>query len=449
MSGAKSRAPPWRLFPAILAIPSFAFAAGTGTTIRDALIRIHAVEKSSGETAKAIADFAAKTKGLAVALESLETENSNLTAERDQMAALCSGEHEQMEYDRRKMICDEALPSLNGRIDALAERKRRLLAERDSISPSQAQLAAAVEALKAQATQAKAAAQAVPGTAAAIARCSGLSVSAGWPQCARKALCEVAQTRAARTRAAIEALRRELATNRSELDYWGKLNADAQKGAIEAAAKYFLGEYAANQLTQTKSLNRLVREAERLSGKAGNARKAEMQAMYLRQLHQVVTRMAKPTSDLLLRGAAQKTLDAESRWSVVRDTLRVEMNYARKNDEELKQLLESPGFRDAFKSSELDSPGHDLAGSVVEDALSEVGKRLLTLEAFQANVAPQVRAAVFVRDLGYNVLLSQLSTNRVVQQSDVAGQLAKASGVLQGQYQDDILDSVACAGAGL
>jgi hypothetical protein len=69
---------------------------------------------------------------------------------------------------------------------------------------------------------------------------------------------------------------------------------------------------------------------------------------------------------------------------------------------------------------------------------------MITVETFEKSVAPQVRAAVFVRDSGYNALLSLLSTERVLQQADLATSLAKASGVLQQQNESDVLDLAAC-----
>ncbi|MBI2204702.1 MAG: hypothetical protein HYU41_12705 [Candidatus Rokubacteria bacterium] len=61
---------------------------------------------------------------------------------------------------------------------------------------------------------------------------------------------------------------------------------------------------------------------------------------------------------------------------------------------------------------------------------------------------PAIRAAVFVRDASYAATLSALSTARVLQQSDVAGDLARASGALQKQYQTTVDALRACRQAG-
>lgn len=408
-------------------------------TIRYLVGELRSIEDGTSEVMQAVADYRAKVKDLVP--ESMRTEAAALEKQRGELAGLCSGEHEQIEYDRRKQICDEQLPALNARIDDLARRRQELLA---SVSPSESEIAASLKALKSRTESARVRARSIAGAEAALATCSGATAPGGWPRCARTALCEVATARAARTRAAIEGLRRELATNRSELDYWGKLNAEAQLGAVEAAAKFWLGQYAANQLSQRQTLEKLTKKAERLAMKAGNAKKAEMIRKYEGELMAVVRKMGPPNMDLLLRGTTKAALDAEQKWQVIRDTFRLEMNTARKNDGELKAILEQPAFRDLFKSSELDSPEHDLKANIAEDLISEVAKHALSLESYEKSFAPHVRAAVFVRDSGYNALLSLLSTQRVLQQADVASSLAKASGVLQEQNEEDVLDALAC-----
>jgi hypothetical protein len=59
---------------------------------------------------------------------------------------------------------------------------------------------------------------------------------------------------------------------------------------------------------------------------------------------------------------------------------------------------------------------------------------------------PIVPAAKFVREEAYNALESLLSTKRAIQASDVAGELARAAGVLQGRYKASIDALKICRG---
>ena len=95
-------------------------------------------------------------------------------------------------------------------------------------------------------------------------------------------------------------------------------------------------------------------------------------------------------------------------------------------------------------SEDIDTPGLDALSSLTQQAGEELSKLELGLERYQKFTGPTIRAAVFVRDAAYSALLSGLSTVRVLQQSDVAGDLAKATAALQKQYKKSIDALHAC-----
>ena len=158
----------------LLAATSTAATPESRQTIRDLLGELRSIESGSSEATKAVADYTAKAN--AIVPESMRTEAAALEKQRAELAELCSGEHDQVEYDRRKQICDEQLPALNARIDDLDRRRQQLLA---SISPSKEDIATSVKALKSRVESARATAQAIPGADSAVAKCSGTAVSSG------------------------------------------------------------------------------------------------------------------------------------------------------------------------------------------------------------------------------------------------------------------------------
>ena len=76
----------------------------------------------------------------------------------------------------------------------------------------------------------------------------------------------------------------------------------------------------------------------------------------------------------------------------------------------------------------------------VEDAVTV----LSTASRYEALGGSAVRAGVFVRDAAYAALESLLSTQRVSQDADAAGALAKAAGVWQKQYETAVQNLRAC-----
>ena len=358
-----------------------------------------------------------------------------LDADVEKTSAFCTGEFEEPEYSRRAATCADELPKLDARREILIDRSTAIKLRDAERSMRGAATKQAFDQLQRRVTELETVISRNSRFAGILERCKrkdGLSV---WTQCLRQAILDAGCVNAEQRSAAS---RREIRTGQQELASWSKLNADAQDDALIAGAKFVAGEYAVGGAAAVSKVTKLAREVERVSRKTKNARDAKVRLMYARKLHAEIDRMRVPLTELLARGKTGKILDIEERRGVVRDTLHAEFKVASARDDELRRILESSPFKKSFSGEGINTPGLDLLATLAEDAGKEIGIRVLTLKKFESMTGPHVRAVVFVRDATYNALLSILSTQRVLQQNDLVGDLARASGVLQEKYQIDV-----------
>jgi hypothetical protein len=260
--------------------------------------------------------------------------------------------------------------------------------------------------------------------------------------------CAAVVRQAAMDRAQIEKQRQTTEASQEELAEWKQLNQQAQWDAVAAGVKFTLGEYGAGIETARGTVSRVDREAMALVTKANAARKHANRMQYIGRLQSTLEKLALAHRGLAARTAVQVGLDAEKAWSVARDTMHHEFRVASKHDEAMQAVLRDPGFREAFTGDDVGTPGLDVLATLAETAGEELGKLALDIKRYEKFTGPTIRAAVFVRDSAYSALLSGLSTQRVLQQSDLAGDLARATAALQKRYQKSIDAVRACRQAG-
>jgi hypothetical protein len=112
-------------------------------------------------------------------------------------------------------------------------------------------------------------------------------------------------------------------------------------------------------------------------------------------------------------------------------------------------MLQDPGFRNAFAGDAYESPGIAVVTELANTAFEDATRFAVGVDAFEKTLGPEISAAHFVVDEAYDALGSLLSTERALEAGDVAGDLAKAAGVMQGVYRDTIERLRACRSAGL
>ncbi len=265
---------------------------------------------------------------------------------------------------------------------------------------------------------------------------------------ARDTNCEAVARQAEQDRAQIERQRRTNEASQEELAEWSKLNEEAQKKAVEAALMFTLNVYAANVDNVRKSLSKLERHADYLAKMAKQSRKLQARTKYLARLDSTLGKVGLKWVDVMGRTGLQHGLDIEEAWSISRDTMHHEFRVASKHNEAMREALKDPGFKEAFTGDDIDTPGMDVLTTLTDHAVEELGKFELGLQRYEKFTGPTIRAAVFVRDAAYSALLSTLSTQRVLQQNDLAGEAAKAARALQLQYQKSVDALHACRAGG-
>ncbi len=264
----------------------------------------------------------------------------------------------------------------------------------------------------------------------------------------RRDECAAVATRAKSERERIESLRRSITASQQELTEWTKLSAESQKQALTAAATFVLGEYSADLESVQHSVSRLGDQAASLTQKAARARKYKTRLKYLAELRAAAGQLDSQATVLALKSVSKSAADAEKSWEVARDTLHHEFRVAAKRNGDLRAILRDPQFREAFLGDDMDTPGLDVLAALVEEAGEHAGKLELGLKHYEEFTGPTVRAFVFVRDAWYSAVASGLSTARVIQHSDVEGQLAVATRSAQQQFQATIQALRDCRAAG-
>jgi hypothetical protein len=170
---------------------------------------------------------------------------------------------------------------------------------------------------------------------------------------------------------------------------------------------------------------------------------------YAAQLEATLADLEPKQLGLMAQEIVKAGLTADKTWNLVRNTIHHEAGVARNRNAAVREMLRDPEFKEAFAGGDLDTPGLDVLASLTQTAGEELGKLELGLERYGKFTGPAIRAAVFVRDASYSALLSGLSTQRVLQQNDLAGDLARATASLQAQYKRSIDAVRACRQAGL
>jgi hypothetical protein len=104
----------------------------------------------------------------------------------------------------------------------------------------------------------------------------------------------------------------------------------------------------------------------------------------------------------------------------------------------MKEVLQEQSFKQAFTGDDIAAPDLDVLSTLAQQAGEDWSRMEFGIEEYERLTGPSIRAAVFVRDSAYAALLSGLSTQRVLQDSALAGELARASKTLGERYKDDI-----------
>lgn len=256
--------------------------------------------------------------------------------------------------------------------------------------------------------------------------------------------CAAAKARAEQLRASIEQIRKTAERNQEELADWAKMNDEAQKAAIEAALRFTMASYAADIDKADRAARKAERTAAGLLKKYGNSRKQGTRLRYLAQLRNAIAEATPVRATLISKQVVKTAQDADQAWTVARNTMKHEFRVAANRDANIKEVLQDPGFRDAFTGDAAEEPGMEVLTSLWDQAVEDAVTMLSTASRYEALAGSAVGAGVFVRDSAYAALESLLSTQRVSQDADVAGALAKAAGIWQKQYETAVRNLRTC-----
>ncbi|MGA7710780.1 MAG: hypothetical protein WCA81_02685 [Rhizomicrobium sp.] len=255
--------------------------------------------------------------------------------------------------------------------------------------------------------------------------------------------CDAVEQNAAQEKAAIEQLRDSNQRNQQELSDWTGMSRSAQKDALQAALEWAGAAYASDADSAAASVSKLEEHIAFLTKKNVVSKKQATRLRYLAELQQARTALTtKLGIDRRLVVWSKKFADlavsADDAWYVARPTMQAEFRVAAKRDAGIREQLKDKKFREVFSGDPSDSPAMETIETLSDQAIEDVSKALLTAEQFKNAAGPGVRAGIFVRDAWYSALESYFSKQRVEQDSEVAGKMARAIGTMQKQYQETI-----------
>jgi len=251
--------------------------------------------------------------------------------------------------------------------------------------------------------------------------------------------CQTATRQMQEDREAIARQARNNELSQEELSEWTEMGKQARTDAVEAAINLVLDRYVSDLDDVKDKVLKLERRAAKLEQKAAKTSKAAAKARYAEQLDAIMAELKPLKHDHLWpKVGAQTVADGAEVWELARNTIHDEFRVAAKKDQELHAVLSEPEFKSTFLGDDVDSPGEEVLSALADEAVKSLVKSELDLTSFARLTGPSVTAGVFVRDAGYAMTELWLSSDRVSQQDDLAGQLAKSALVLQKRYKDSV-----------
>jgi hypothetical protein len=256
--------------------------------------------------------------------------------------------------------------------------------------------------------------------------------------------CDAVRQRVETDRAEIDKLQSTSEANQEELSAWTSMGKGAQKEFLWSALEFVAGEYAADAEQAAESVSKLEKQAASLTKKMTKASKQKTRLKYLMDLKKVESELAPKRAVFISKKVVEAAANADQGWQVAKKEMQAEFRVAAKHDSGLQKELQDPKFRETFLGDAEDKPAEEVLDSLADQAVDDASKALVTAEHYAKLAGPTVRVGVFVRDASYEALEVVLSSDRVSQEADVAGSLAKAAGVLQDRYKKDVDMSRQC-----
>jgi len=250
--------------------------------------------------------------------------------------------------------------------------------------------------------------------------------------------CDAVRQQVATDRAEIDKLQSINESNQEELSSWTSMGMSAKKDFLWSAFEFVAGEYAADAEQAAESVSKLKKQAAYLNKKMIKASKQKTRLKYFMELEQAEAALTPKRAVFISKKVVETAANADQAWHVARPEMENEFRVAAKHNAAIWEQLQDPKFRDAFTGDPNDAPAEEVLGSLADQAVDDTAKALVTAERYAKLAGPTVRVGIFVRDAAYEALKVVLSDERVSQQADVAGQLARAASVMQERYKKSI-----------
>jgi hypothetical protein len=255
--------------------------------------------------------------------------------------------------------------------------------------------------------------------------------------------CAVAEER---VRADLEQIQRqrELAVeNQAQFAEWNKIGNDGKQDLLKATLELTAGTYASNLEHVSAEMKALQTQEAALSASV-KAANTSARAADLAKLKQLTSELLSQKISFGLQTTAKTGLDAAESWELAQGTMHDGFSAAASTDAQLAAEMENPSVREDLLGPKDENPLYEHTASVVKAALGELVDSGKLLEHYKAVTGPTVRVASFVIDGAYADLEIWFAANGADQADQTAGQLARAAGVMQAKFRQDMQAKQTC-----
>jgi hypothetical protein len=238
---------------------------------------------------------------------------------------------------------------------------------------------------------------------------------------------------------------RDLATeNAAQFAEWNAMGKDGRKDFLKASVELAAGTYAADLEDVTKDMGALQAETAAANAGVSTLRFNPQRYADLQKLKQLTAQLDAVKINFGLMTLAKTGLDADESWELAQGAMHDGFAAAAGTNAQLASALEDPSVHEALLGPEDEDPFYEHVANVTKAALGELVDSGKLLEHYKSVTGPSVRVASFVIDGAYADLELWFAASGADTADQTAGQLARAAGIMQAKYRDDIQARQTC-----
>ncbi len=256
--------------------------------------------------------------------------------------------------------------------------------------------------------------------------------------------CAVARERVAADLEQIGKQRELAAENQAQLAEWNGMGKEGRNNLVKASLVLVAGTYAANVDEVGKDMATVQQDADALAARVGTVKFNPDRYADLQQLKAVTAELKPLKLSYYTKTAAGAAVDAQTSWEMSKNAMHDTFSGALAVNTQLSAQLTDPNVREALLGPPDDNPLRLHLMDALNQAVDVTAKAVPFLKQYEDVTGPTIRITDFVIDASLADLQIWFSANGAAQGDDTAGALARAAGVMQAKYRQDVDSRKTC-----